>query len=513
MIQEVNGTRKIIKNALYLYLRMFISMCIALITSRLILNTLGIENYGIYNIVGGIIVMFSFLNTTMAGATSRFITYELGKGNKYTQNIFSTALTIHFIIAIIVAILIETLGFWFLINKLVIPAERLFAAKILLQFSIITMFFNLTQVPYNASIIAYEKMDIYAIIGTLDSFLKLIIAITISFSKWDKLIIYGLLIMLEQIFITLLYRYYCTKKFNTCKFIIHIDKKYLRPMFTYSIWDIFGQGSIVIRTQGTNMLLNMFFGVAVNAATGITTQVQTLLLTFTHNIMTAFRPQIIKNYALGNHKKMEDLIHLGAKSTFLLLTFIAVPLLIEIEYILFLWLKNVPEYCVIFSRFTIIIAVLGVLTSYPMIGIDATAKIRDTSIIIGILYILVIPISYLLFKLEYMYPWIPYAYNSIIPLAIIILNSYFLNKYIEEFSFINYLKKVVTPTIVVFFINLVILNIIHYNIQNRLVSLIICIGISFIITITIGFIVCYNKNQKEIITQHIKSKLFKRHKK
>ena len=228
MGQEVNGTKKIIKNALYLYLRMFISMCIALITSRLILNTLGVENYGIYNIVGGIIVMFSFLNTTMAGATSRFITYELGKGNKYTQNIFSTALTIHFIIALIVAIFIETLGYWFLINKLVIPAERLFAAKLLLQFSIITMFFNLTQVPYNASIIAYEKMDIYAIIGTLDSFLKLIIAITISFSKWDKLIIYGLLIMLEQIFITLLYQFF-PQKARLCE-----EKPRKAPNFIFS---------------------------------------------------------------------------------------------------------------------------------------------------------------------------------------------------------------------------------------------------------------------------------------
>lgn len=507
---NTGSTKTIAKNTLYLYIRMFISMVIALFSSRLILSTLGIEDYGIYNVVGGIITLFSFLNTTMAGATSRFITYEQGKGAGNVQKVFSTSLTIHLLIALVVLIIGETFGVWFLNNKLVIPDDRMFAANILLQFSIITMLFNFTQVPYNASIIANEKMNVYAFVGMVDPALRLGIIYLISFSSWDKLIIYGFMIMIEQVGVILFYRFYCTKFLSNCRFKVLIDKAYLKPMLTYSVWDVFGQGSVVVRSQGVNMLLNMFFGAAVNAATGIATQVQTLVNNFTHNVMTAFRPQVVKNYAQGNYSRMEYLINFGATTTFLLYVMVGVPLMVEMDYVLDLWLKNVPDYCSIFARFALVSSLFGNFTAYPMMGIDATARIRDSSIIIGILYILVIPVSYIFFLNGNLSPQIPYIYNASVPFAIVFVNIICLHIYVKEISIKRYLMKVVMPCLLVFIIDILIVNIVHCLLPEGFVRLVICIIVCSLIVLLISPFTCYNKEQRDVIYNYLMNKI-KRH--
>ena len=249
----------IAKNTIFLYVRMLLSMGIYLYTTRVVLSILGVEDYGIYNVVGGLVAMFSFLNATMSGATSRFITFELGKNSSKLQTVFSVALTIHIIIALIVFLIGETFGVWFLENELTIPATKMYEAKWLLQFSIMTMIFSFTQVPYNASIIAHEKMNVYAYFELVNVGLKLLSVYLLLIIDTNKLIFYGAIVMLTQIGVTLLYRLYCINKWEHCKFKLSLDREFLRPLLSYSGWDLFGNASLVARTQGVNILLNIFF--------------------------------------------------------------------------------------------------------------------------------------------------------------------------------------------------------------------------------------------------------------
>lgn len=509
MADNINSTKTIAKNTMFLYIRMFFSMGISLFTSRVILEALGVEDFGVYNVVGGIVALFSFLNSTLAGATSRFINYELGKGLSRVQRVFSTALTVHIIIAVVVLIIGETFGYWFLVNKLVIPEERMYAAKLLLQFSLITMLLNFTQVPYNASIIAYEKMDVYAYVGLTDSVLKFLISYAMLYCNSDRLIMYGLLYMVEHLCILLYYRFYCAKSFSTCKFKLSIDKEFIKPMLSYSTWDIVGQGSLVIRVQGVNMLLNMFFGAVINAATGIASQVYGLVSQFSQNVMTAFRPQVVKNYAQGDIKRMEYLINMGASATFILLLLISVPLLFEMDLILAIWLKNVPNYCSPMCILSIVACLFGNFTAYPMMGIDATARIRDTSIIIGLLFLLVIPVSYLAFKMKLLNPAIPYIYNALVPIAVIFINVTFLHKYINEFSYKRYMSKTVLPGIIVFLIDCILLFGICSFLTDGVVRLGVCLLLNTLSTISIGLLICFNQAERKVIISFLKSKLLK----
>lgn len=501
-----NSTKIIVKNTLFLYIRMFFSVGISLFTSRVILDALGVEDFGVYNVVGGIVALFSFLNITLAGATSRFINYELGRSYTRVQRVFSTALTVHVIIALVVLVLGETFGYWFLVNKLVIPEGRMFAAKLLLQFSLITMIFNFTQVPYNASIIAYEKMNVYAYVGLTDSVLKFLISYAMLFCKYDRLLIYGFLYMVEHLCVLLFYRFYCTKNFPTCKFKLSLDKEFLKPMLSYSTWDIVGQGSLVLRVQGINMLLNIFFGAVINAATGIASQVFSLVSMFSQNVMTAFRPQVVKNYAQDDINRMEYLINIGAKTTLLLLLLISVPLLFEMDLVLNIWLKEVPNHCSSMCILSIIACLFVNFTAYPMMGIDATAKIRDTSIIIGILYLLVIPVSYIAFITNLLSPSIPYLYNAIIPIIIIAINAKYLSTYVKGFSCKNYICRTVIPGLFLFVIDCTILYGVCKIVSDGVFRFLLCLLINTIVTISIGLFLCYNQNERNAIFIYVKQR-------
>lgn len=509
MTKENSNNKLILINTVYLYIRMFISLGLSLYTSRLLLDALGVEDYGIFNVVGGIVTMFSFLNNTLAGATSRFINYQIEISKENVQKVFSTALSIHIIIALTVLLIGETVGLWFLNNKLVIPSERMYTANWLLQFSLITMLFNFTQVPYNASIIAYERMKIYAYLGLADSIFKLLIVYGISFSNYDKLILYGALIMIEQIIITLLYRVYCTRSFKTCKFILSLRNEYLRPMLMYSIWDIFGQGSLIAKTQGINILMNIFFGTVINAANGIATQVQTALLQFSNNITTAFRPQIVKNCATKNIKKMEQLINMGAIVTFLMMLLIVMPIIIYMDLLLGIWLKEVPDYSVIFCQISLIMSIYSMFSNYPMIGIDATGLIKDTSIILCILYVAIIPFSYISFKIFDGQPYIPYIYNACLPFITVFINSIFLHKYLPEFSWKKYISNTVIKGYIIFFIDLSLLLYIKDYLPNNIMGVFILYIIGAIIVCTLGSIICLNSAQRTIVFDFIRTKFKK----
>lgn len=326
-----SNSKRIAKNTVLLYVRMVMSVLVSLYTSRVVLQVLGVDDFGIYGIVGGVVTLFAFLNATMSGATSRFITYAIGKGNEeHIREVFSTAVQVHLAIALVIVILAETVGLWILETKLVIPQERMFAARIVYQFSVLALAVQVAQVPYNGSIIAYERMDVFAYVELLNVFLKLGIVYLLMLMDFDKLILYAILVLSVNILIAMIYRIYCIRKISTCHYKHIIRKDLMIPMLSYSGWDLYGNVCTTLRSQCVNIIINMFFGVALNAASSVANSVQGVVSNLSGNVIQAFRPQIIKSYAQGNFTYMNSLVSNAVKYTLILFMMLCVPLTFEI---------------------------------------------------------------------------------------------------------------------------------------------------------------------------------------
>lgn len=374
-------------------------MAVSLYTSRVVLNALGIEDFGIYNVVGGVVAMFTVLSGSLSAAISRFITYELGKGNQENLNkIFSSAVTIQIGLTGIIILLAETIGIWFLKVKMNIPEMRMEAANWVFQFSILTFAINLISVPYNASIIAHEKMSAFAYISILEAIGKLAIAYLIVVSPMDKLIFYAILMCIVALIVRFTYGNYCKRHFSECTYHFIWDKQLLKQMFGFAGWNFIGAASAVLRDQGGNVVINLFCGPTVNAARGIAFQVNTAVNQFVTNFMTALNPQITKSYAAGNKEYMMTLIFQGARLSFYMLLLLSLPILVNTHYILELWLKIVPEHAVLFVQLVLIFA-MSESISHPLItAMLATGKIRNYQLIVGGLQMMNLPISYLLLR-------------------------------------------------------------------------------------------------------------------
>lgn len=399
MSDNSQNNKRIAKNTLMLYIRMFFIMAVSLYTSRVILNTLGVEDYGIYNVVGGVITMLSFVNSSLSGAGARFITYSLGQGNEEEQKqVFSTVLLIHYILAIFIIIIAETVGLWFVSNKLVIPENRMVASMWVYQCSIITSVISIISAPFNSLIIAYEKMSAFAYITILEVILKLVIVFLLVYIPFDKLIIYAILLMLVQVIIRLTYTAYCKKNFIETGAKIRFYPKLLKQIASYACWTLNGNLAIVANTQGINILLNLFFGPAVNAARGIAVQVQSAIMTFVNNFQTAVNPQIIKSYAAHELQYMHTLILQSTKFGFFLVLLIAFPVIFCIKPILQIWLGIVPEHT---DSFVIIMLVIGLITPMRVAlinAIHATGDIKKFQMYEGTALLLTLPIAYTLLK-------------------------------------------------------------------------------------------------------------------
>ena len=377
-------------------------MAVSLYTSRVVLNALGVEDFGIYNVVGGVVAMFTVLSGSLSAAISRFITYELGKGNQENLNkIFSSAITIQLGLAGIIILLAETVGIWFLNVKMNIPEIRMEAANWVFQFSILTFAINLISVPYNASIIAHEKMSAFAYISILEAIGKLAIAYLIVVSPMDKLIFYAILMCIVALIVRFTYGNYCKRHFSECTYHFIWDKQLLKQMFGFAGWNFIGASSAVLRDQGGNVVINLFCGPTVNAARGIAFQVNTAVNQFVTNFMTALNPQITKSYAAGNKEYMMTLIFQGARLSFYMLLLLSLPILINTHYILGLWLKLVPDHAVLFVQLVLIFAMSESISQPLITAMLATGKIRNYQIIVGGLQMMNLPISYLLLRLGF----------------------------------------------------------------------------------------------------------------
>ena len=400
MTDIASNNKRIAKNTLMLYVRMLFSMIVSLYTSRVVLQTLGVEDYGIFNVVGGVITMFTFINAAMVSSTQRYLNFELAKGNSQRlRSVFNTSLQIHGLIAIAIIVLGETLGLWFVLNKLVIPESRMTAALWVYQCSILACCVTILSAPYNADIIAHEKMSAFAYISILEVSLKLLIVYLLFVSPIDKLIAYAILTLSVQLLIRFIYSRYCHKHFEESYIEFNFNKALFKEMSGFAGWSFFGNLAAILYTQGLNMMLNIFFGPVVNAARGIAVQVQSAVQQFVSGFQTALNPQITKNYAVGNLEQMHNLMFRSARFSFLLLFFLSLPVLLETDFLLTVWLKNVPDNAVIFTQIMICISLIYTTSNPCVIANQATGKVKVYQMVVGGILLTILPISYILLKL------------------------------------------------------------------------------------------------------------------
>lgn len=441
MSEPISDNRRIAKNTVFLYARMLLSTLVSLYTSRVVLQVLGVEDYGVYGVVGGIVGMFFFLNSAMAGATSRFLTFELGRGYKdRLKATFSSAMIVHIGIALVIFLLADSVGLWFLHHKLVIPDGRMDAANWVLQCSIISMFFTVTQVPYNATIISHEKMNVYAYVELLNVFLKLGIVYALSIGNFDKLKLYAVLMLGVSIFIAATYRSYCRCHYEESHFHWTWDKDILKPMLNFSGWDLYGNMCVTARQQGSNFVINIFGGAALNASSSIATTVNGIIIGLSNNVTMAFRPQIVKEYSQGNIGLMSKLACSASEYSILLFGCLMTPLMLEMPYVMRLWLSVVPAYSVEFCQLLMIAGLFSLINTVLVVCIHATGNIKKISLITGSLYLLTIPALYFMLKVI-PNPIVVYIIMIISNVLIVLSNLYIVGQQIIGFNTLRFVKE------------------------------------------------------------------------
>ncbi len=440
------NTKRIAKNTAMLYFRMLFTMLVTLYTSRVILNTLGVQDYGIYNIVGGVVYLFSVLSGSIGSATQRFLSFEIGRKDfEQLRKVFSLTVTIHVILALIIFALAETIGLWFLITQINIPSERIDAAQWVYQFSVFSFVLTILQIPYNASIIAHEDMKVYAYVSFLDVSLKLLVVFILSWLSFDKLKLYAGLLFVTFFIITFVYNRYCKRKFQEWKYSFYWNKTLFDTLMSYAGWNLFGAMAVVISNQGINILLNTFFGPVVNAARGIAYQVQGAVNSFVTNFQMAVNPQIVKSYASGDKSYMMKLIFQSSKYSFFLLFLLSLPILIETETILKIWLIIVPEFTVIFCRLVIVVALIDSFSGSLIASSGATGRVKKYQMVVGTILMLNLPISYVLLKIGYV-PQVT-MYISIMISCVALASRLYMLKSMINISIRAFFKNVIAIVI------------------------------------------------------------------
>lgn len=397
---QSHDTKRIAKNTLAMYIRMAVTMVVGLYTSRVILNVLGVEDYGTYNVVGGVVSMFSLLTASMSASISRYLTFSLGKGDcDELRRVFSVSLEVQLFLAVVIVLAVEAVGVWFLNTQMKIPPDRLVAANWVMQCSLVSFVVGLLMVPYNASIISHERMNIYAYISIWDAVMKLVIVYALYVSPFDKLKSYAVLLLVVSTLTTSFYWLYCKRHFEECRFRVVRDKRLLKEMTSFAGWGMIGDGAWILNTEGVNILINMFFGVVLNAARGIATTVDNMVQNFVRNFMVALNPQIVKSYAAGDFDYMHRLIFMGAKYSYFLMLFFFIPISLETRTILTLWLKVVPDYAVAFTRLTLMSTMCLTLGNTMIPAVQATGKIRNYTIVMGLMALANFPLTWIAFAL------------------------------------------------------------------------------------------------------------------
>lgn len=496
----------ITKNTIYMYIRMAISIIIGLYTSRLVLRFLGVEDYGIYNVVGGIVSLFIFLNNALSQATQRFLAFELGK-NQYgvLQRTFAMCLNVHIIISILIVILAETIGLWLIYYKLNIPEFRLNTALYVYQFSIFAAVISITQVPYNASIFAHEKFNAYAMVSICDSIIRLLIAFMLSILNGDLLLYYGFFILCANVFQAIVYRIYCIKSFEECRYSFFWDKSMFKRIFTYTSWSLFGNLADTLADQGSNLLLNIFFGPAINASRGIALTVKASVAGFVYNFQSAANPQIVKRYAIGNIDSMISLVNKSSKISFFLFLLIMMPLCLEIDVVLQFWLGEVPPYLNSFTRLTLLTVLLQTIGGTLQSAIQASGRIKRYQVLVGGLKLFTIPICYIGLRCGCSPLW-PFIVIMLIYGGVVYVNLFVVKRELD-YPIMNYLRNVICVDFVVLFISVIPPFIILQLFPFCELRYLITIPISIISILLTSFFVGLNNSERTWFLTLVKSKL------
>ena len=484
---------------------MFFSLLVSLYTSRIVLNELGFDDFGVYGVVGGIVVMFGFLNGAMASATTRYLSFAMGKEDEeLLKKTFNSTLLIHIGIILIILIFAETLGLWYINNRLNVHFERRIAVNLVFQFSLFASLVNIVQVPFNAIIIAKEKMNVYALLSIIDVFLKLGVAFLLIFIVFDKLVLYSILVAIVSIITFLSYLFYCKRFFQETRFKFYKDSIFYNELINYSAWNLFGNFASVAKGQGINLVLNVFFGTVINAAYSIAMQVQAAVVMFVSNFQLAVNPQIIKSYSQNNHVQTSRLIVQSSKFSFFFLLIIISPILFNTNYILTLWLKSIPSTTVLFVKLCLITVLIDSLSGSLMTGIQATGKIKTYQAVVGLLLFLNLPISYLVLKITNT-PSHVFIIGIITSLISLQLRLYFLFKTLR-FDVSFYFKEVIFKILAIlgflFIFYCILIDLINLASSFKMFvthSVIIIIMISLLI-----FLIGVNKTERQFLYNLIK---------
>ena len=477
--QTTDNNKRIAKNTLLLYFRMLLMMFVTLFTSREVLDKLGVTDYGIYNVVGGVVAMLGFLNSSMSNAVQRYLSFEIGKNNEAGVNrIFNVSLFAHAGIAVFVFVVMEIVGVWYLNTHMNIPAERMDAANWVLQCSIFTTLFTIVQVPYNAIIISKEQMGIYAYISILEVVLKLLVVYMLAIGNFDKLKLYSVLIMVVTIGIVMIYRFYCTRKYKEAKFKFIKDWNLLKQIVGFASWNMLGELAWVFTGQGVNIILNSFFGPVVNAARGLAEQVNGAVNRFVANFQTAVNPQLIKNYASDQLGEMKTLLFRSTRFSYYLLLALSLPIILKMDFILHLWLKEVPDYTTGFCQLVLVSSLVSTLSNLLAQVARAYGKIRNYQIIVSIFLFLNFPLSYIVLKFGGS-PLSTMFVNIGINAMLLFVRLRLTNRMIQM-TYGSFIRNVLFPVIIVTAVALVIPLTIYFMLDNSIISFIIVCLVSFV---------------------------------
>ena len=497
------NNKRIAKNTAFLYIRMFLVLIVSLYTSRVVLNTLGVSDFGVYSVVGGFVSLFGFFNSTLSSSMSRFYNFEGGcRGEEGVKDVYTAGFWIHVILAICVLALLETFGLWYINSVMVVPQGRLFATNVLFQYSVLSMSLVILQIPYTSVIMSYERMDFYALVSIIDVFLKLIIVIALPYLPFDKLITYATLTLIVAIANFLFYYIYAKREFETIKLNKHVNKLLFKSFLSFSGWNLIGTFTYMLKGQGVNMILNVFFGTIINAARGVAYQINNALSGFSQNISTAFRPQIVDSYSKQDHERVFRMFISESKVCYFLILVLIVPIILEIDYILQLWLGSaVPKYANVFSVLVLVDMLISTLNAPVTQVTFATGKIKSYQIANSSFNIFLLPICWL-FLVKGAEPYSVFIITIVFSMinqtiCLVCMKSVF------PFRIKNYINNLVYPL----FALTIMLPIIPFVIRVtfvpsffRLVFITITEGL---LALILGWFVILNKEEKRLVKEFV----------
>ena len=509
MGSNLDSNKRIARNTIFMSIRMVLVLILSLYTTRAVLGVLGVEDYGVYNVVCGFVAMFAFLNTAMSHGIQRFFNYEYGRnGTKGANRVYVTALIIQILLGIIVVALTEIFGLWYLHNKMVIPEGRLFASEWIFQFSVISFLVVIMEVPYTAAVMAHEKMDFYAILSILDAVFRLIIALIIPFFGIDKLILYGLALLMMRILILLIDFIYCKRKFEEIvipkRIVFH--KELFLSMLGFSGWNLFGAFSNMLRDQGINLILNFFFGPIVNAARGVAMQVNGGVNGLVSSILTPVRPQVVQSYARGEIDRVMNLTYSISKFSLFFLLIICLPLCLEIDFVLKVWLgDNIPQHTQAFIVIILLTNAILVPMSSQAALVHASGKMRNYQVIGGTVKVLSVPISYVMLKMGYGPEWALIMVLLFDAVGLVV--GMFIIRTIMPFNIKQYTLKVFVPVIPVVLLPLVASWLVHILVQNDIIRFMTVLIVSSLFCVLAMYVIGMTKAEKTLIRQLVVRKI------